>query len=62
MKVSKIEASPLAAPASNVMVASGVIVLLFLIVHLSDFKLELRNPGPAVNFPSTKRFVCCTTR
>lgn len=54
MKVSKIESSPLAAPASNVMVASGIIVLLFLIVHLSDFKLELRNPGPEGELPFDK--------
>jgi succinate dehydrogenase / fumarate reductase cytochrome b subunit len=54
MKVSKIDASPLAAPASNVMVASGLIILLFLIVHLSDFKLELRNPGPEGELPFDK--------
>jgi succinate dehydrogenase / fumarate reductase, cytochrome b subunit len=54
LKVSKIDKSPLAAPPSNVMVASGIIVLLFLMLHLSDFKLELRNPGPAGELPFDK--------
>lgn len=54
VKVSKIDKSPLTAPPSNVMVASGVIVLLFLMVHLSDFKLELRNPGPPGELPFDK--------
>ncbi len=54
VKVSKIDKSPLTAPASNVMTASGILVLLFLMVHLSDFKLELRNPGPPGELPFDK--------
>lgn len=54
VKVSKIDNSPLTAPPSNVMTASGILVLLFLMVHLSDFKLELRNPGPPGELPFDK--------
>ncbi len=39
---SKMEEGPLAAPASSVMFATGIVVLLFLILHLVDFKFELR--------------------
>lgn len=43
MRQSKMEQGPMAAPASNVMFGTGIIVLLFLIIHLSDFRFELRN-------------------
>lgn len=39
MKQSKMDQGPLAAPASAVMLGTGVVVLAFLLVHLSDFKL-----------------------
>src|SRR5262249_55440792 len=42
MKQSKLEEGPLAAPASSVMWATGIVVLLFLVLHLVDFKFELR--------------------
>lgn len=44
MRQSKMEQGPLAQPASAVMLVTGVIVLGFLLVHLSDFKyFELRH-------------------
>jgi succinate dehydrogenase / fumarate reductase cytochrome b subunit len=43
MRQSKLEEGPLAAPASSVMFATGIIVLLFLILHLSEFTFELRH-------------------
>lgn len=55
MRQSKMEQGPLAQPASAVMMVTGVIVLAFLLVHLSDFKyFDLRHhlsagepvPGP----------------
>ena len=42
MRQSKQEQGPLAAPASSVMFATGIVVLLFLILHLADFKFEAR--------------------
>lgn len=55
MRQSKMEQGPLAQPASAVMLVTGVVVLGFLLVHLSDFKyFDLRHhlaagqpmPGP----------------
>src|SRR6266481_9007221 len=43
MRQSKLEEGPLAAPASSVMFATGIVVLLFLILHLSEFTFELRH-------------------
>src|SRR5262249_799331 len=40
---SKLEAGPLAALASSIMFATGIIVLLFLLLPLSDFKFTLRH-------------------
>lgn len=40
MKQTKMEEGPLAAPASSVMFITGIVVLLFLILHLWDFKFE----------------------
>lgn len=54
MKISKIDTGALTAPASNFMVTSGLIVLVFLIVHLSDFKFELRNRGMESELPFDK--------
>jgi len=43
MRQSKLDEGPLAAPASSIMFATGIIVLLFLLLHLSDFKFKLRH-------------------
>ena len=43
MKQSKMEESALAAPASSVMWGTGIVVLLFLVLHLVDFRFELRH-------------------
>jgi succinate dehydrogenase / fumarate reductase cytochrome b subunit len=43
MRQSKLDEGPLAAPASSIMFATGIIVLLFLLLHLSDFKFALRH-------------------
>src|SRR5262245_7207754 len=45
MKQSKMDESPLAAPASAVMWGTGIVVLLFLLLHLIDFKFELLHAG-----------------
>lgn len=43
MKQTKMEEGPLAAPASSVMMITGILVFLFLLLHLADFKFELRH-------------------
>ena len=43
MRQSKLDEGPLAAPASSIMFATGIIVLLFLILHLSEFTFQLRH-------------------
>ncbi len=43
LRRSKMEEGPLAAPASSVMFGTGIIVLLFLLLHLADFKFKLRH-------------------
>jgi succinate dehydrogenase / fumarate reductase cytochrome b subunit len=43
MRQSKLDEGPLAAPASSIMFATGIIVLLFLLLHLADFKFEARH-------------------
>src|SRR5262245_59702883 len=43
MKQSKMDESPLAAPASAVMWGTGIVVLLFLVLHLVDFRFGLRH-------------------
>jgi succinate dehydrogenase / fumarate reductase cytochrome b subunit len=55
MRRSKMEEGPLAAPASATMMVTGVVVLAFLLVHLSDFRMftwrhdaELVNAEPFV--------------
>ena len=45
MRQSKQAASALAKPASDVMFGTGIVVTLFLILHLSEFRFELRNPA-----------------
>jgi len=40
VKQTKMEEGPLAAPASSTMFITGIVVLLFLILHLWDFKFE----------------------
>lgn len=56
MHASKIEGGqgPLAAPASSIMYITGWIVLAFLLLHLADFRFELRNRGPSDEDPFTK--------
>lgn len=49
MKQSKMEEGALGAPASSVMYATGIVVLLFLLLHLADFKFELRHTGEIKN-------------
>ena len=50
MKQTKMEQGPLAAPASATMLATGVVVLAFLLVHLSDFRLfTFRHKAPVVD-------------
>jgi len=51
---SKQEQGPISQPASSVMMATGVVVLLFVLLHLADFKFELRNAGPAGEEPYAK--------
>jgi succinate dehydrogenase / fumarate reductase cytochrome b subunit len=53
LRRSKMEEGPLAAPASATMLVTGVIVLAFLLVHLSDFRwFELRHKTNIANpFP-----------
>jgi succinate dehydrogenase / fumarate reductase cytochrome b subunit len=47
VRQSKMEEGPLAKPASAVMMVTGVVVLAFLLVHLSDFKIfDLRHTAP----------------
>lgn len=43
MRQSKQPPSGFAAPASSIMFATGIVVLLFLILHLSDFRFALRH-------------------
>lgn len=49
MKQTKMEEGPLAAPASSTMMITGIVVLVFLVVHLSDFRFDvyLRHLGIA---------------
>lgn len=47
MKQTKMAEGPLAAPASSVMFITGIVVLLFLILHLADFRFGLRGSAPA---------------
>jgi succinate dehydrogenase / fumarate reductase cytochrome b subunit len=47
MRQSKLPPTLLAKPASAVMFPTGVMVGLFLLLHLSDFRFELRNPAVA---------------
>lgn len=46
MKQTKQESGPFAAPASSVMGITGLVVLLFIILHLIDFKFMLRGTAP----------------
>lgn len=43
---SKQEQGPISQPASSVMMATGVVVLMFVLLHLADFKFKLRNHVP----------------
>jgi len=45
MKQSKQASGVLAAPPHNVMMATGVVVLLFVILHLADFRFRVRPPS-----------------
>jgi succinate dehydrogenase / fumarate reductase cytochrome b subunit len=54
MRQSKLPDQVMARPASSVMMISGVIVFAFLVLHLSDFKFDLRNRGPESEEPFDK--------
>jgi succinate dehydrogenase / fumarate reductase cytochrome b subunit len=43
VQCSKMDGGPLSAPASSVMFGTGIMVFLFLLLHLSDFRFELRH-------------------
>ncbi|MBI3863410.1 MAG: succinate dehydrogenase cytochrome b subunit [Planctomycetia bacterium] len=48
VRQSKMDPGPLAVPPSGVMLGTGIVVLAFLLVHLSDFKLfDFRHKVPA---------------
>jgi succinate dehydrogenase / fumarate reductase, cytochrome b subunit len=51
VRQSKMPEGPLAAPAASIMFPTGIVVLLFLMLHLSDFKFGLR--GHAGETPFT---------
>lgn len=62
MRQSKMDAGPLAQPPSAIMLGTGVVVLAFLLVHLSDFRLfdyfrekGIRHNSPVVNPDSFTR-------
>lgn len=54
MKRTKMDPGPIAQPASSVMMATGVVVLLFVLLHLADFRFEMRNPGSEGEEPFDK--------
>jgi succinate dehydrogenase / fumarate reductase cytochrome b subunit len=54
VKRSKMEPGPIAQPASSVMMGTGVVVLLFLLLHMADFRFELRNAGSGTEEPFAK--------
>ncbi|MBI5761314.1 MAG: succinate dehydrogenase cytochrome b subunit [Planctomycetales bacterium] len=54
LQCSKQEPGPIAKPASSVMMATGAVVFLFLILHLADFRFELRNHGSEGEEPFAK--------
>jgi succinate dehydrogenase / fumarate reductase cytochrome b subunit len=54
MRQSKQPPSAFLKPASSVMYGTGIVVLLFLLLHLSDFRFELRNPAVAEMTPFVK--------
>ncbi len=54
MRQSKQPPSAFLKPASSVMYGTGIVVLLFLLLHLSDFRFELRNPAVAELTPFNK--------
>lgn len=54
MRQSKLPPTLLSKPASAVMFPTGIMVGLFLLLHLSDFKFELRNPSVADKTPFEK--------
>jgi succinate dehydrogenase / fumarate reductase cytochrome b subunit len=58
MRRSKMDEGPLAAAASSVMFGTGIMVLLFLLLHLSDFKYGLRHRQETANLePYAKAIV-----
>lgn len=54
MKQTKMEPGPMAMPASTVMGMTGIIVLLFILLHLIDFRFELRGVAPPGELPYAK--------
>jgi succinate dehydrogenase / fumarate reductase cytochrome b subunit len=58
LRRSKMEEGPLAAPASSVMFGTGIVVLLFLLLHLADFRFALRHRDEIANVePYTKAVI-----
>lgn len=55
MKQSKMQPGMMAYPASTVMGITGLIILLFIILHLIDFKFELR-PEPSLDLKGLNPF------
>lgn len=62
MKQSKIPNRQMALRAENWMFTSGAIVLLFVLLHLADFRFELRNPAVATMEPYDKAVVILSDR
>ena len=54
VKQSKLPQAPLAKPAREIMFGTGIVILLFLILHLADFKFELRAEHVAGELPFDK--------
>ena len=54
VKQTKMEQGPLAKPASAVMFVTGLVILAFLLLHLADFKFELRGHGSVGETPFDK--------
>jgi len=57
VRQSKLPPGPLLKPASAVMFGTGIIILLFLLLHLSDFRLGLRNSALVVGKTQFERAV-----
>lgn len=54
MKQSKLPEAPLVKPAHDIMFGTGIVILLFLILHLADFKFGVRGIAPDGETPFEK--------